>query len=225
MAEEVALLLDHMTIEKSVMHAGVQFTLGELYNHQIAICKCGVGKVNAAICTQVLIDSFAASKIIFTGVAGAVDPNLTIGDIVISIDCLQHDMDVTALGFSRGEIPYQEVSIFKSDLELGELAYRSGIDLFPEKVVFGRILSGDQFIASRDKVAELYSEYKGSCTEMEGAATAQVSTMNNVPFVIIRSMSDNADGLAPASFEQFMQTVAHNSFQIVAGLLRNLAPG
>jgi adenosylhomocysteine nucleosidase len=160
--------------------------------------------------------------IVFTGVAGALDPSLDIGDIVISTDCMQHDMDVTALGFPRGIIPFQDTSIFVSDPLLKKVAFEASVKLFSEKAKLGRILSGDQFIADREKVNALHNELDGACTEMEGAATAQVCVSNDTAFVIIRSMSDKANGLAPDNFTEFTKQAAFHSFQIVEEMLVKL---
>lgn len=222
MVEEIELLHAKMDVSQSVKHAGITFIEGKLRNQTIVVCKSGVGKVNAAMCTQALIDQFDIQAVIFTGVAGALDPTLNIGDVVISTDCQQHDMDVTALGFPRGTIPFQETSLFAADQYLSDLAYHASVTLFAEKAKRGRILSGDQFIANREKVSKLFTEFQGICTEMEGAATAQVCVTNQIPFVVVRSMSDKADGSAPGNFNEFMQQAALHSFQIVEEMLKSL---
>jgi adenosylhomocysteine nucleosidase len=222
MLEEVEHLQEKMIVKQTVRHAGIQFTEGSFSGKSIVVCKSGVGKVNAAMCTQALIDFFKVDAVVFTGVAGALDPSLNIGDIVISTDCMQHDMDVTALGFPRGTIPYQETSIFLADTLLSSAAYKASVKLFPDRVKLGRVLSGDQFIADRDNVQSLFNELLGACTEMEGAATAQVCVANEVAFVIIRSMSDEANGAAPDNFMEFMTTAALHSYQIVEEMMTQL---
>lgn len=222
MNEEVALFKQDVETVRTDMRAGMEFIEGKMHGVDVVITKCGVGKVNAAVCTQILIERYGVDNILFTGVAGALDPKLTIGDIVISTDCMQHDMDATPLGFSLGEIPYQEQSVFVANPNLMELAMSTGNELFPGKVLKGRILSGDQFIASRDKVRQLHEQLKGACTEMEGAAVAQVCTMYNVPFVIIRSMSDQADGSADVNFAEFTLLASENSYQMVKGIIQKL---
>jgi adenosylhomocysteine nucleosidase len=223
MIEEVELIQQKMTVIQTVRLAGILFIEGTFCSKSIVVCKSGVGKVNAAMCTQALIDFFKVDAVVFTGVAGALDPSLNIGDIVISTDCMQHDMDVTALGFLRGIIPYQETSIFTADAALSKVAFEASVKLFPEKVKLGRILSGDQFIADRDKVQVLYNELNGACTEMEGAATAQVCATNEIAFVIIRSMSDKANGSAPDNFTEFLKQAALHSYQIVEEMLTQLS--
>lgn len=219
MAEEVDKMIEHMDQKSSSTRAGIEFVEGHLHGSEVVVVKCGVGKVNAAVCTQLLIDQFGADAIIFTGVAGALHPELNIGDIVISTECMQHDMDASALGFERGVIPFASRSIFPSDEQLVQLAYECSNQLFPGRVRQGRIVSGDQFIADRDQVKVLHEQLHGVCTEMEGAAVAQVCSMNAIPHVIIRSMSDRANGDAPANFQEFCQQAADHSYQIIERML------
>lgn len=223
MDEEIELLLANLSDMTEQQQASVRYYKGELYGHSVVVCKSGVGKVNAAITTQVLIDRFHVERVLFTGVAGAVSPLLDIGDIVISSECIQHDMDVSALGYKLGEIPYQTSSTFAADSELIASAEQACQELFPERYTRGVVLSGDQFIASREKVRELYETFNGACTEMEGAAVAQTCYANGIPFVIIRSMSDKADGSAHVNFAEFTVTASTHSVQIIEKMLRHLS--
>lgn len=225
MDEEIALLLEQVEGQNTVIHAGISFVTGQLHGKEVVVCKSGVGKVNAAATTQVLVDRFGADTILFTGVAGAVHPELNIGDIVISSSCQQHDMDVTPLGFARGMIPYQDVSDFPADKKLIRLAEEACSKLCEDNnFIVGKVLSGDQFISDYDYVRELHETMDGACVEMEGAAVAQVCHMNGVPYVILRSMSDKADGTADVNFAEFTVLAARHSFEIlnemVAGLNR-----
>lgn len=221
MVEEIDLL--HKTVSKtgSFVKAGIEYTEGSLHGHQVVFCKSGVGKVNAAVCTQLLIDA-GVECVLFTGVAGAVAPSLNIGDIVISTSCLQHDFDVTPLGFARGQIPYQDVWEFQAAPDLVELASSASEQLFPGRSLKGKVLSGDQFIASRDAVRGMYEELDGACTEMEGASLAQVCVMNGVPFVVIRSMSDKADGSAHVNFADFTVQASVNSHAIIEEMIKQM---
>ena len=222
MAEEVESILKRMEQHRKVMKAGMTFTCGTWLEKEIVVVKSGVGKVNAAMCAQILIDVFSVDTVIFTGVAGALDPALHIGDIVISRDCMHHDMDVSPLGFPRGTIPYESVSAFPSDPNLVQLALNCSRELFADRAFVGRVLTGDQFIADRSHVQWLHRELAGTCAEMEGAAVAQVCFLNAVPHVIIRSVSDRADGSAHADFQQFVVQAAENSFRIVERMLQKL---
>ena len=151
-----------------------------------------------------------------------VDPQLNIGDIVVSTSCIQHDMDVTPLGFPLGSIPFQDVSEFIAEPELVRIAAEAGNRLFPGKSKQGIVLSGDQFIASREKVQFLHENFNGACAEMEGASVAQVCVMNSTPFVVIRSMSDKADGSAHVNFAEFTVTASNNSYQMINEIVSHL---
>lgn len=225
MDEEIGLYLEAMETSETVVKAGIQYHTGKLEGIDVVLVKSGVGKVNASVCTQILIDRFNVEQIIFTGVAGAVHPDLTIGDIVVSSDCLQQDMDVTPLGFAPGQIPYTDKWTWEADQKLVDLAMEASKQVNGEgRVVSGRILTGDQFIADPAKVAALYEKFNGACIEMEGAAVAQVSTMNDVPFVIVRSMSDKADGSAHVNFAEFTHLASRRSYEIVLQMLKGLTP-
>lgn len=177
-------------------------------------------KVNAAVCTQILVDDFDVDKIIFTGVAGAVDPKLEVLDVVVSIDCVQHDIDVHAFGYEQGTVPRLNKKEFVADEELVKLALKSGekIEGFPQ-IKAGRILSGDEFIADKERALYLAKEFNGHCVEMEGAAVAQACYLNDIPFVIIRAMSDKADGTAEHDFPKFTQKAANNSLALVKEMI------
>lgn len=222
MKEEIELLVQHMDHVTKTTKAGIVYHEGVFYGKQAVVCMTGVGKVNAAVCTQILIDTFGVEAVIFTGVAGALDPQLEIGDLVVSSECMQSDMDVTALGFPLGTIPYQETSIFKADARLVELAMQSCERLFPGKAKLGRVLSADKFITNREEVSHLHQELGGLCTEMEGAALAQVCAMNDVPYVVIRSMSDKADGSADVNFAEFTSLAANHSYRIVEDMMQQI---
>lgn len=214
MVEEIELLHKNVQVTNKTILAGITYYEGTLNGKHVVYCKSGVGKVNAAITTQLLL-SFNVDSIWFTGVAGALDPRLNVGDIVISRSAMQHDMDVSPLGFPKGIIPFQEVSEFEADTNLVELAKQAADACFPNRSIIGKVLSGDQFIASLDKVKELYEQFGGACAEMEGAAVAQVCYTNQKPFVIIRSMSDKADGSAEVTYHEFVVEAANNSYAII----------
>ncbi len=221
MDEEIELLLNSMENRQTTVKAGIKYYSGDIFGKPAVLCKSGVGKVNAAVTTQILLDTFGVSKVLFTGVAGAVHPGLNIGDIVISSHCIQHDMDVTALGYPKGVIPYQEVSTFTADEALVKLAEQACSEL-KQHAITGIVLSGDQFIASSTVVANLREQLNGACAEMEGAAVAQVCTMNAAPFVIIRSMSDKADGSAHVNYQEFTELASRRSHTILEYMLKAL---
>ena len=220
--EEIFHYRNEMELLSEEVKAGITFYSGMMNGFSVVICKCGVGKVNASVCTEILIGQFSVSHVIFTGVAGSLDETLDIGDVVVSTELMHHDFDATAFGCKLGEIPYSDQFIFEADPFLQKLALTvSGEIVGAQKVVAGRILSGDQFIASREKVQQLSRELNGACAEMEGAAVAQVCEMHRIPYVIIRSMSDKADGSAKVNFLEFAEKASLHSFQIVDAMLKN----
>ena len=223
MDEEIDILVDLMEIEKVVEKASLKFHKGKLEGKDIVLVKCGIGKVNAALCTQILISEFNVDAVVNTGVAGALHSELDVQDIVISTDAIQHDMDTTAFGDKKGEIPRMETSTFIADQKLIDAAYKSSIkELEGNKVLKGRVVSGDIFVSSKELKDSLVREFGAYCAEMEGAAIAHVCTLNKIPFVVIRSMSDKADGSADVTYEEFVVKAAHKSKDIVLNMLKAL---
>ena len=209
MEEEVSSLIEALADERVSTIAGMVFHEGKLDGVNAVVVKCSVGKVNAAACAQILISVFGVDRIINTGVAGSLDADIDIGDIVVSTEAVQHDMDVTALGFARGEIPYGEASVFPADEDMRKSAVQAVQSVAPEIHVFeGRVCSGDQFIASHEQKENIISEFGGLCCEMEGAAIAQVCCLNGTPYVIIRAISDKADDSEEVSYIEFEKAAA-----------------
>lgn len=216
MEEEVLALREKLKVTDVRSIASLEFYVGTLHGKEIVLVKAGIGKVNAAICTQLLIDCFHIDSVINTGVAGALSDELDIGDIVISVDAIQHDMDATGFGYEKGVIPRMEESVFKADKRLVHIAEKASEVLSVNTNIFTkRIVSGDQFISDPEKKKELIKEFSGFCTEMEGAAIAHACHVNKIPFVIIRSISDKADDSAEVNFSQFTQLAAANSCKMI----------
>lgn len=220
--QEIDLLLELLTQERTVCKAGCHFFCGTIHDYPVVIVKAGIGKVNAAACTQILIDLFDAGMIINTGAAGSLNASIDIGDIVLSTDVIQHDIDVQDLGYEPGMIP-DTGKTFSADEKLRSLAVsccrEAGLNV---KVWEGRILTGDQFISSLSAKERLTSTYQGMCAEMEGGAVAQVSSLNHVPFLIVRSISDKADGSATMDYPQFSRMASIHSAKLVETLIRRL---
>ncbi|MDO5133418.1 MAG: 5'-methylthioadenosine/adenosylhomocysteine nucleosidase [Eubacteriales bacterium] len=217
-----------MQSEDIISRAGLRFHVGKLGGVDVVIVKSGVGKVNAAICAQLLIDCFGVTHLLNTGIAGSLDHNINIGDIVVSTDAMQHDMDLTALGFEPGVIPQLGSSgflkEFTADPSLRAAAVSICREFIPEINVFeGRIVSGDQFICTADQRHRLADSFHALCTEMEGAAIAHTAYVNGVPFVILRAISDKADEEADTAFDTFQQQAAANCAKLVTHLVRNLS--
>lgn len=219
MDEEIEHFKEGMENIEETTRAGITYYLGHFQGKSIALCKSGVGKVNAAICAHILIEQFSVAKVIFTGVAGALDPELDIGDIVVSDQCQYHDVDASALGFQRGEIPFAQRSAFAADPEMIRSAVEASQSIQEGKTIVGKIISGDQFVADRSMVTHLYDTFRAACVEMEGAAVAHVCDMNQIPFVIVRSMSDKADGGANVNFLEFTALASRRSYEIVSRML------
>ena len=219
MQPEIELIKASITNPEFVQWSDWEFITGELFGQEIVAVQTGVGKVLAALVTQKIIDEFKPSVIIMSGIGGSINPDFQRGDLVVGVDCIQHDMDSTLFGFKRGQIPYTDYHIFPSDPALVETA----MSYKDEPLKKGRILTGDQFISNSDKpeFAFLREELKGDIVEMEGAAAALTAMINNIPFLIMRAVSDNADGAANGSYKKFLKTASARSFNLLEFLLTN----
>ena len=216
MDEEIASLKNGMTILNRTAVAGMEFCEGTLDGKNVVVVQCGMGKVNAGICAHTLIHIFGVSRVINTGVAGSLNPDIDIGDIVVSTDAVQHDFDVSPIGFLRGEIPYTGLYAFPADGRLHELAVRAVESVAEDIRVFeGRVCSGDQFISSWEQKETILANFGGLCCEMEGGAIAQACYLNKTPFVIIRAISDKADESEEISFFEFKEAAAARCAAIV----------
>ncbi|WP_414656848.1 5'-methylthioadenosine/adenosylhomocysteine nucleosidase [Deinococcus sp. VB343] len=221
MDEEIELLLEDLRERQDVTLPGATLHRGVLDGVPVLLTRGGIGKVNAALTTAHLLGQ-GASRVIFTGVAGGVHPELRVGDIVVSTDLVQHDVDVTALGYEVGTVP-GEPATWEADPRLRALAAQAAADVGGVRVIEGRVASGDQFIASQEGVQRLWKQFQAACAEMEGAAVAQVCSKAKVPFVVIRSVSDTADHDAQVDYRTFMPLVARHAKQVVRGMLERLS--
>lgn len=195
MSVELELLKSKLEENPAVTKAGgMTFTEGKINGISVVLVQSGVGKVNAALCAQRLILKFGCTHIINTGIAGAMASGLKVLDFVASTDAVYHDMDATGFGYKKTEIPQMKCSDFPADGKMLEAA-RSAFKKFPaeHKLVFGRIATGDQFISDKEKKSAIQETCSPACVEMEGAAVAHACWINEIPFVIIRCMSDMAD--------------------------------
>lgn len=222
MSEELEILLKDMDLEDKKIKANMTFNKGKLWGKDVVAVVCGIGKVNAAICTQILASEYNVDKVINVGVAGGIGKEIYPGDIVIADNLVEHDMDTTAFGDPHGQIPRMDTFDFKADKELVELATKACESLTDIKSYVGRIVSGDQFIASVEKVQYLEKEFNALSCEMEGASIAHVCYSNNIPFVIIRSISDNANNGAHIDFEKFTPVAVKNSTSIIKEMIKNI---
>ena len=220
MEEEVRELIADMQECEMNEKASMKFYKGKLYGKDAVVVQSGIGKVNAAICTQILADCYHVDELINTGVAGSLDAEINIGDIVISTDAVHHDMDVSALGDPVGQVPRMDVFAFPADKELAEKAIQANKKANPEiRTFIGRVASGDQFISDNKKKHYLINEFDGYCAEMEGAAMAQAAHLNQIPFIILRAISDKADQEAAGSYEEFEKAAIKHIVRLVLGIL------
>ena len=220
MADEVALLQKEMKAEEIIEKAGMRFHKGQLCGKDVVVVQSGIGKVNAALCAQILVDVFQVEILINTGIAGSLDAQIDIGDMVISTDAVQHDMDTTIFGDPLGQVPNMDTFSFPADEKLVELARKVNEETNPDIQTFtGRIVSGDQFISSKEIKEHLVSTFGAKCTEMEGAAIAHAAYLNKVSCVIIRAISDKADNSAEMDYPTFEKMAILHSSRLVKGLL------
>lgn len=224
MDEEIESFLNHLEGKEEIVWKEFKFYTGKLFDKEVIIVKSGAGKVFASMICQRLIDKYNVDKILFTGVAGALNPDLDIGDVVIGTDSVHHDMDAIALGFERGQIPFTDYKFFKADEKLVGFALETNMS--PNKIMKGKILTGDQFMTQGTKKDKDYlvNDFEGDCIEMEGAAVAQVCTINKIPHLIIRTISDRSSGDAVADFNTFASVVASNSLKVVEKIFDGLEP-
>lgn len=190
--------------EKEIRH--ITFIEGKVEEKNVVLVQCGIGKVNAAMVTQALIDSYNIEYIVNIGVAGALNPMLNIGDVVIADKLIQHDFDITAFGHSKGYITgvgdfIQTDENLRNKLE--KLNHNNKDNDY--KIKLGIIASGDIFCTDIEMKNKIYSKFDADCVEMEGAAIAQVCYLNEIPFVVMRSISDSPNGKNAITFDKFLK--------------------
>ena len=220
MEQEVARLKEVMENVSITTRAGMDFYEGVLEGKKVVVVQSGIGKVNAGMCTQILADLFQVEAVINTGIAGSLRAEINIGDIVISTDAVQHDMDATGFGYKPGVIPRMETSCFKADPDLVAAAKEACAKAVPEVRAFtGRVVSGDQFISDRAVKNRISQQFGGMCTEMEGAAIAQAAYLNKIPFVVLRAISDKADDSAVVDYPAFEKQAIRHSVALVENFI------
>ncbi|PED05957.1 5'-methylthioadenosine/adenosylhomocysteine nucleosidase [Bacillus pseudomycoides] len=216
---EIDLLLEKLDIYEEYTIARMPFYKGIFMDKEIIVTRCGIGKVNAASCAQILIDKFEVDCVINTGIAGGLHPDVKVGDLVISTNVTHHDVNKNQM---KNLFPFQET--FIANQELRELARKacntSGLDI---NVHEGRIVSGECFVEDAKLKEKLLDEYAPHCTEMEGSAIGHVAFINDIPFLIIRSISDSADDDATSSYENFAKITADQSSRVIMEMIKNIS--
>ncbi len=223
MEEEVEKLQADITDAVAEQHHGLRFVRGKLNGKEVTIVRSGIGKVNAGACAAMLIDRFSADCIINTGIAGSLDAHINIGDIVLSEDAVQYDMDATAFGYQLGEIPRVGTMAFPAAERLIAMAEEENRRVNPELRTFiGRVCSGDKFVSDHETKDWIQRHFRGKCCEMEGAAIAQIAWQSKVPFLIIRAISDKADDSAQMDYPTFEKLAIEHCVRLTEALVGRL---
>ena len=218
MAVEIATLKENMVDIKQTERTGMIFYEGKLRGVEAVVVQSGIGKINAAICTQILCDCFGVTHVVNTGIAGSLLAELDIGDLVISRDAIHHDFDLHFWGRPIGQVPGFDVIAFPADEKMMEIAFAAAEEVNPGHTRIGRVASGDQFICSKEQKEKIIADTQGICAEMEGASIAHTAYRNGIPFVIIRAISDKADDSAEMDYPTFEAIAAQRCAQVTMNL-------
>lgn len=227
MEEEVQLLRAEMSGVSEARHADILVTKGDFKGSEIALAQCGIGKVNAAICTQMLINLYRPEALVFSGVAGGLLPNMQVGDLVIASHLIQFDIDLTAFGRRHGELPdadrmiQSDPGLVEKTADAFDLAFNGSAG--DPNLMIGTVVSGDRFVEDTKTLRWLQREFGALATEMEGAAVGYTCQLNAVPFVVIRGLSDTANESAPDDFKSNLETVCRHSYRLMEQLIPALA--
>lgn len=224
MSVEVETLKNQLSEFKMTDYCGMSFYEGVLEQLPVVVVVCGVGKVNAAMCAQVLCDRFSVTHIVNTGVAGSLEAKLDIGDFVISTDAVYHDFDCHILNpeYIVGQVPGMPVRSFPADETLRRYALEAAQEVYPGHAWEGTVASGDQFVSDPAQKQTIIGNTNAICTEMEGAAIAHTAYRNQIPFVVIRAISDKADNSAQMDYPTFEAAAAERSAQVTRLLAKKL---
>ena len=222
MTVEVELLKDKMAELTVTNHAGMAFYDGKLEGIDAVVVQCGVGKVNAAMCAQILCSIFGVTHLVNTGIAGSLCVDLDIGDLVVSQDAMYHDFDCVHFGYEFGKVPGMDTVAFPADETMIGYAMAAAEVVNPGHCRTGRVASGDLFVAEKSAKERIIDRTAAICTEMEGAAIAQTAYRNKVPFVILRAISDKADDSAEMDYPTFERIAAHRCAEVTMHMAQQL---
>lgn len=219
MEPEVQALIAALEGKSCETISGITVHMGKIGEKTVAVAKCGIGKVFAAVCAQTLILKYSPDLVINTGVGGALRSGITTGDIVVADSLCQHDMDTSAIGDPKGLVSGINVIYFDADRRAGEILLSAAEEL-GLNATLGRIASGDKFIASSDDKARIIADFAADACEMEGCAVAQTAYINGTPFAVVRAISDSADGEATMDYPTFLPIAARNSTNLTLALIK-----
>ena len=222
MSIEVQALKNSMENLVTTAQTGMEFYEGTLDGLSCVVVECGVGKVNAALCAQILCDRYRVTHIVNTGVAGSLSNDLDIGDLVISRDVMYHDFNCMPVGYPIGQVPGISVLRFPADSFLQQLAQEAVDEVYPNHSLSGTVASGDQFVCDAQVKQRIIENTGALCTEMEGAAIAHAAWRNEVPFVVIRAISDKADDSAQMDYPSFEIMAAERCASVTRAMCRRL---
>ena len=223
MEEEITNLKSHMQVDEVQTIAGMSFFKGAVKGTKLVLVRSGIGKVNAGICTQILASVYGVDTVINTGIAGSLNADIDIGDIVVSTSLVQYDVDARNFGYKLGEIPRMNIVEFPADkylIDKTQSVFDSlglGIKLYK-----GMVATGDKFVSEDSLKAEIISNFNAYCVEMEGAAIAQAAMLNNMACVVIRAISDKADNSANVDYRSFEAKAIENMSKISLALVDSL---
>ena len=220
---EVETLKANMADVQVATHAGSEYFAGTLEGMDAVVVQCGIGKVNAALCAQVLISVYGVTHLVNTGIAGSLSAQLDICDMVVSQDAIHHDFDLRFWGRPVGQVPGMDVIAFPADESLMGRAFAAAEAVNPGHTRIGRVASGDQFICSKEQKDKIIADTQAICAEMEGASIAHAAYRNGIPFVILRAISDKADGSAEMDYPTFEALAAQRCAQVTMHLARSMA--
>ena len=218
---EVAALKENLSGMTEHTHAVGTFYEGKLEGLDVVVVQCGIGKVNAALCVQILCDCYGVTHLVNTGIAGSLCAELDIGDLVVSRDAMYHDFDCHAFGYPIGKVPGLPVT-FDADEKMMEYAFAAAEEVNPGHNRIGRVASGDQFICDKAQKDHIIAVTEAQCTEMEGAGIAQTAFRNQIPFVILRAISDKADDSAEMDYPTFERIAADRCAKVTMALARRI---
>lgn len=220
---EVATLKNQMEKVTISSHAGMEFYEGILEKLPVVVVRCGVGKVNAAMCAQILCSCYGVTHLVNTGIAGSLCAEQDIGDLVVSRDAMYHDVDCSGFNYPVGQVPGMDVLTYPADETLMAYAFAAAEKINPGHTKIGRVASGDQFVCQKEKKENIIAVTQALCTEMEGAAIAHTAYRNAIPFVILRAISDKADASAEMDYPTFETIAAHRCAAVTSSLAHKLA--